>query len=285
MIDIILAIALPVFSVVLFKEFDKHKVNTLHAIIFNYLGAIIIGLFLFVTPSQLIDIPKSPYLWQSILIGFLFLFNFYIIARTAQLRGVSFATFANKMSIGIPILITVLWYNELVSVSKTIGIFLTFLAIFFITRNKKSKDNNSKLIWLPLAVFVFTGIAETIINVTQKDYFKDSSEIGLFVITSFLFSFLFGIIILISQLKKITFRSLVAGLVLSIPNTLGVYFFVKCLNSSVDSTSILPVLHIGSLVLSIFIGYVIYKDKLTVINWIGIAVAFIAIFFLQISIW
>lgn len=285
MIDIILAIALPVFSVVLFKEFDKHKVNTLHAIIFNYLGAIIIGLFLFVTPSQLIDLPKSPYLWQSILIGFLFLFNFYIIARTAQLRGVSFATFANKMSIGIPILITVLWYNELVSVSKTIGIFLTFLAIFFITRNKKSKDNNSKLIWLPLAVFVFTGIAETIINVTQKDYFKDSSEIGLFVITSFLFSFLFGIIILISQLKKITFRSLVAGLVLSIPNTLGVYFFVKCLNSSVDSTSILPVLHIGSLVLSIFIGYVIYKDKLTVINWIGIAVAFIAIFFLQISIW
>ena len=285
MIDIILAIALPVFSVVLFKEFDKHKVNTLHAIIFNYLGAIIIGLFLFVTPSQLIDIPKSPYLWQSILIGFLFLFNFYIIARTAQLRGVSFATFANKMSIGIPILITVLWYNELVSVSKTIGIFLTFFAIFFITRNKKSKDNNSKLIWLPLAVFVFTGIAETIINVTQKDYFNDSSEIGLFVITSFLFSFLFGIIILISQLKKITFRSLVAGLVLSIPNTLGVYFFVKCLNSSVDSTSILPVLHIGSLVLSIFIGYVIYKDKLTVINWIGIAVAFIAIFFLQISIW
>ena len=285
MIDIILAIALPVFSVVLFKEFDKHKVNTLHAIIFNYLGAIIIGLFLFVTPSQLIDLPKSPYLWQSILIGFLFLFNFYIIARTAQLRGVSFATFANKMSIGIPILITVLWYNELVSVSKTIGIFLTFFAIFFITRNKKSKDNNSKLIWLPLAVFVFTGIAETIINVTQKDYFNDSSEIGLFVITSFLFSFLFGIIILISQLKKITFRSLVAGLVLSIPNTLGVYFFVKCLNSSVDSTSILPVLHIGSLVLSIFIGYVIYKDKLTVINWIGIAVAFIAIFFLQISIW
>ena len=28
MIDIILAISLPVFSVVLFKEFDKHKVNT-----------------------------------------------------------------------------------------------------------------------------------------------------------------------------------------------------------------------------------------------------------------
>mgnify|MGYP006146944171 CR=1 FL=1 len=285
MIDIILAISLPVFSVVMFKEFDKHKVNTLHAIIFNYLGALIIGLFLFVTPASLIEIPKSPYLWQSILVGFLFLFNFYIIARTAQLRGVSFATFASKMSIGIPIIVTVLWYEELISISKIIGISLTFLAIYFITRNKNSGKINSKLILLPLAVFVFTGVLETIINVTQKSYFKEDNEIGFFVISSFLFSFLFGLMILLFQLKKIEFRSLVAGLILSIPNTLGVYYFVKCLNNFEDSTSILPVLHIGSLVLSIFIGYVIYKDKLTVFNWIGIVIAFIAIFFLQISIW
>ncbi|MDA9261955.1 DMT family transporter [Flavobacteriales bacterium] len=285
MIDIILAISLPVFSVVLFKEFDKYKVNTLHAIIFNYLGALIIGLFLFVSPKSLLEIPQSPYLWQSILVGFLFLFNFYIIAKTAQLRGISFATFANKMSIGIPIIVTVIWYNELISLSKIIGVTLTFLAIYFITKNKNSKNKNSKLILLPLAVFVFTGILETIINVTQKSYFKDSDEIGFFVISSFLFSLLFGLIILFLQLKKINFRSFLGGLLLSIPNTLGVYYFVKCLNNFEDSTSILPVLHIGSLVLSIFIGYLIYKDKLSVFNWIGIAIAFVAIFFLQISIW
>lgn len=285
MIDIILAISLPVFSVVLFKEFDKHKINTLHAIIFNYLGALIIGLFFFERPAESISITNSPYLWESIGVGFLFLFNFYLIAKTAQLRGVSFATFANKMSIGIPIIITVLWYDEVISTAKTLGVLLTFVAIYFITKNKQKTTKNAQLIWFPLAVFVCTGIAETLINVTQKKYFETDNEIGFFVISSFLFSFLFGCFVLIFQLKKVNLRSLLAGLILSIPNTLGVYYFVKCLNSFEDSTSILPVLHIGSLVLSMFIGYVIYKDKLSVFNWIGVALAFVAIFFLQISMW
>ena len=284
MIDIILAICFPVFSVVLFKEFDRLKVNTLHAIIFNYLGAIIIGLFLFVSPQMLLNIPKSNHLWQMIVVGFLFLFIFFLIAKTVQLRGVSLATFANKMGLGIPILVPVLWYGEIISTSKSIGVFLTFLAIYFITRNKKTEEKNSKLILLPLAVFVFTGILETIINFTQLTFPKDSNYTGFFVISAFLFSFIFGFIILLIQLRKVEFKSLIAGLVLSIPNTLGVYYFVKCLNESKDSTSILPVLHIGSLVLSIFIGYMIYKDKLNPMNWIGISIAFVAIFFLQISI-
>lgn len=285
MIDIILAILLPVLSVIMFKEFEFHKINTLHAIIFNYLGAIIIGLFVFITPESLLEIPKTPYVIESIIVGFLFLFNFYIIAKTAQLRGISFATFANKMSIGIPIIVTVIWFGELISISKIVGIFLTFLAIYFITKKDISKSNDSKLILLPLAVFVFTGILETIINLTQKAYFKGPNDISFFVISSFVFSFIFGLIILVILYQKIKMRNIIAGLILSIPNTLGVYFFVKCLNAFEDSTSILPVLHIGSLVLSILIGYLLYKDKLSLINWVGVVVAFIAIFFLQISIW
>ncbi|MEN8928136.1 MAG: hypothetical protein ABF258_09965 [Flavobacteriales bacterium] len=286
MLAITLAICLPVFSVVLFKEFDRFKINTLHAIVFNYLGAIIIGLLLLVTPQSLVSSLDTPYLLETILVGFLFLFNFFLIAKTAQLRGVSFATFANKMSIGIPILVTVFWFDELISTSKTIGVLLTFISIYFITKNKKENKNSSKIIWLPVAVFVFTGIAETLINVTQKEYFKPASgDISNFVISAFLFSFIFGVTILLFQFKKIHFKSVLAGLVLSIPNTLGVYYFVKCLNNFEDSTSILPVLHIGSLVLSIFIGFLLYKDKLSFYNWIGMALAFTAIFYLQISIW
>lgn len=282
-LSLILAIVFPVISVALFKEFEKREVNSLQAIIFNYFGAVIIGLFLFITPNQLTEINSQPWFYSSIFVGFLFLLNFYLIAKAAIINGISIATFSNKISLIIPVLFTVIYLNESLTYLKWIGILLALGSIYLITRSNNQEENNRMKFVFPLLIFLFTGILESLINWTQKTHFQTSDEVSYFTISSFGISLVFGILILLIQWKKIELKNLIAGLILSVPNTLGVFFFIQALNQNSNSSSILPVLHIGSLTLAVVIGYFVYKEKINRINLIGIGVAIAAIILLQLN--
>lgn len=279
-ISVILAIIFPVLSVLLFKEFDKRNIDALPAIIFNYLGAIIIGLILFVTPTQLLEVPSQSWFYSSLAVGFLFILNFYLIAKTAVSHGVSIATFANKISLVFPVIFTILYFNEPSSWIKITGISLAVFSIYLLTF-KGGESSKSKGYLFPLFIFIATGVLETIINYTQKTYFETDNEIGYFVISAFLVSFIFGIVILVFKLKSINLKNILAGLLLSIPNTLGLYFFVKALNENTDSTSVLPVMNIGTLIFAIILGFILYKEKLTKNNWIGFSLAILSIILIK----
>lgn len=280
--SVILAIVFPVFSVLLFKEFEKRNVEVLPAIVFNYLGAIFIGLFLFVTPAQLIESPSQPWFYSSLVVGFFFIINFYFIAKATVNNGVSIATFSNKISLVFPVIFTIIYFNEPTGALKIAGIFLALLSIYLLTF-KGINNKSGAFLLFPILIFVFTGIMETLINYTQKLYFNHDNEIGYFVITSFAISFLMGIIVLVFKKNSFKMKSIIAGLTLSISNTFGLYFFVKALNEHEDSTSVLPILNIGTLLLAILAGTFFYHEKLTLRNWVGIGLSLLAILFLTIK--
>ena len=196
MIYIVLAILFPVVSVALFKEFEKKNVNPMQAIVFNYLGAIIIGLFIYVSPEQLLEINQQPWFYSSIVVGFLFLLNFYLIAKAAIVNGISIATFSNKISLIIPVVFTVIYLNESLSASEWIGIVLALASIYLITKNDTQETKNWKRFSYPILIFLFTGILESVINWTQKNYFHEGDEVGYFTISSFGISLLFGVVVL-----------------------------------------------------------------------------------------
>ena len=278
-LTVLLSIAFPVVSVLLFKEFDKREVDTLPAIVFNYLGAILLGSVLFISPVQLIQIHVQDWFWSAIVVGALFLFNFFLIAKTAVNQGVSVATFANKISLVFPVIFTVLYFGESAGILKIIGIALALCSVYLLTF-KSSSLPKSPFGLFPLFIFVFTGIAELLINFTQKIYFTSDSEISYFVIACFSISFVLGIGILLFQNKRIRRKEVAAGLLLSLPNTFGLYFFIKALNSFQDSSSILPIMNIGTLLLAIFVGFILYQEKLTNRNWLGVLAAFASILIL-----
>ena len=171
------------------------------------------------------------------------------------------------------IIFTIIYFNEPSNWIKITGISLAIFSIYLLTF-KGASATKSKGYLFPLFIFVATGVLETIINYTQKTYFETGNEIGYFVISAFLVSFIFGLV------KSITFKSILAGLLLSIPNTLGLYYFIKSLNENADSTSVLPVMNICTLILAILLGIIFYKEKLTKSNWIGFSLAILSIILL-----
>jgi multidrug transporter EmrE-like cation transporter len=282
MINLFLAIIFPVVSIVLLKLFVKYKVNNLHAIVVNYLGAAFISILLSQNSFSVSDVFNASWLYLSIIIGVLFIFNFYLIALAAQRISLSIATLANKISLVIPVLAAFMIFGEETSIVRIIGIILAFISIYLITFTNGKLNIDKKYVYLPILIFIATGVTDTLLNYTQSHFFTKPNEMAFFATTTFIFSFVFGMLFLLPKLKGLTIKNITAGTVLSIPNALGVYFVLKTLQGSIPTSIVFPVLNIGSLLLAVVLGYFLFKERLEKINWIGIGVAIVTIFILTI---
>lgn len=283
MFNLILAIIAPVISVVIFKFFLKLKIRNLQAIVVNYLGASVIGLFLARKDITLNLVANKPWLYLSFIIGGLLLLNFYLLALASQKISLSIATLANKISLVIPVLAAFMVFGEEPTVVKFIGVFLAFVSIYLITFTNGKLNINKQYLHLPILIFFVTGVIDTLLNYTQFKYFTSPNEMGVFVAVTFFFSFLFGLVFLVPQIKVVTYRGVLGGLILAIPNAMGIYFLLKSLYGPIDTTVVFSTLNIGSLLLAVLVGYFLFKEKLQLINWVGICLALFTILILTIK--
>jgi hypothetical protein len=107
MIFLLLSIVFSTLTVSFFKLFERKGVHTFHAIVVNYLTCGIIGSFFVKNPFYTSAFWTSPWLIYTLILGFLFISIFYLIALTAQKISVSASMVAAKLSVVIPVLIIV----------------------------------------------------------------------------------------------------------------------------------------------------------------------------------
>lgn len=284
MIYIILAVITSVFLLSIFKLLPKYNINTFHAIIINYLVAATTG---FVFSENKIDfslVAETPWLWICLPLGFLFIGIFYLISLTAQKISIAAASVANKMSVVIPVLFSIIFIGEKLSALKLIGILLALIAVYFTNKKaNKESDVSKKLLWLPVFVFIGSGLIDTSINAAQTYLFTLPVHSELFSIGTFASAFMIGICILTFQLfkksgAKLEFKSIVGGIILGVPNYFSIFFIIKSLEAGVfKSAQLFPVLNISNVALTAIVGYLIFKEKLSAQNIIGVALAIISI--------
>ena len=100
---------------IIFKYFEKFKVTTFTAIVINYLFACITG-FLAVKEGISIDrIISSPWFFNSVFLGIVFISLFNLMALTAQKLGPSVASIANKMALVIPVTFAIFYFQDSVN--------------------------------------------------------------------------------------------------------------------------------------------------------------------------
>src|SRR5690606_8296622 len=100
---LVLSILFSTVLYVIFKLFTRFKINTLHAIIVNYIVALTIGFSVSSIEINPSSIYQSSWFFGALALGFLFIFIFNIMAITAQRNGLSVVSVASKMSLVIPI--------------------------------------------------------------------------------------------------------------------------------------------------------------------------------------
>ncbi|WP_127137890.1 DMT family transporter [Flagellimonas oceanensis] len=281
MVYLILSVLSSTLIFVVFKLFDVFRIQTLYAIITNYVVACAVGFFLYDGPVGVNDFTYKPWLIGPILLGILFIVIFNLMARTAQVSGVSVASVATKMSLAIPVVMGVLLYGEHLSALQIIGIVLALVAVYLASIKEKSIRIDRKALILPLLVFLGSGIIDTSIQYFEEIHLTDQ-EIPVFSSMIFGFAALTGFIFIgIKATKiplKINLKNIVGGIALGVPNYFSIYFLIRALRADIlSSAAIFTLNNVAIVMFSTLFGIVLFKEKLSLKNWSGVALSVLSI--------
>lgn len=266
---------------VIFKLFDVFKINTLQAIIVNYLVAFFVGIFKAEQISSPQEIVSQSWFLGAFFLGILFITVFNVMALTSQKNGLSVASVASKMSVVIPIAFGFLLYHETTGWLKIIGIFLALVAVYLTSVKSEKEALDKKNLLYPLLLFLGSGCIDTAIKFIETTHVSEGSE-SIFSATIFAFAFLFGVLFLVYQIVRGNFvfqwKNILGGIMLGIPNYYSIVYLLKALKTEgLESSTIFTLNNVGIVVLSTIFGLLFFQEKLQIKNWLGILVAIISI--------
>jgi len=281
MLNLLLGIVFFNVILILFKLFDKYKVDNLQAIIINYLVAGTCGLIFTSTEITPNEIFGAKWVYIGVLIGLIFIVVFNLLATSAQKVGLALSTVANKMSVILPVVASFFLYGDDVSFLKILGILLALGGVVLSSISGGSLNFDKKYLWLILFIFFGQGIADILFNYAQKTYVESTHQ-EIFISVLFLSAFVCGLFILTGRLiqkkEKLRAKNILWGIALGVPNYLTVFYFFKALESGfMQSSQVYPILNMGVIVLSALTGLLLFKEKLSGLNWLGIGLSVLAI--------
>lgn len=277
MIYLLLSVLSSSVIFVIFKLYERFKINTLQAIIFNYFFAFTSGMLI----DQRIPglrILSEPWFPGTVILGFMFIAVFYLAALTTQRSGLSVVSVATKMSVAIPVFFGIILYNESTGIIKISGIILALAAVYLTSIKKQEGIKIQKRNFIfPLLVFFGSGIIDTTLKYLETSYVVEA-DVALFSSTIFAIAGCVGVSILIIQAfmgkLKLSFKNVLGGIALGIPNFGSIYFLVLALRTEgMESSIIFPLNNVSIVMISTFLGILLFREKMLSKNWIGIALA------------
>lgn len=281
MIYILLSIIFNTILFIILKFYSRFKIDTLQALVVNYGIAFLMGLFMNDEPFRYNEIIGKSWYSGSLMLGFLFISVFYVTALTSQRNGISVASVASKMSVIIPVVFGILLYKEPFGFLKITGILLALIAVYFTSKKEEGVVQDSRNMLFPTLVFLGAGTIDTSLKVIQN-YYLDIHEIALFSSHTFLMSFCVGIALVAYRFFKFNIKlkgkNILGGIILGIPNYFSLYYMVRMLShKSWDSSTIFTVHNVAIVMLSTLAGILIFREKISWRNALGILLALIAI--------
>ena len=281
MINIIYTILLFNILIIVFKMFEKYKVDNLQGLIFNYITAGICSFLFLESDFSLEYIINSDWLFHAIIIGVLFIvvFNFYALGT--QKVGVAITTVANKMSLIIPVSAAIILYDDSFTYLKGVAFFLALSGIYFSSTKGGKLSFDKKYLWLIIVVFLGQGISDSIFNDFAQKFPNEGGY--LFFIVLFFIASMSGIIIhTVKSIKKknpFQLKSVFWGVIFGVPNFFSLLFFLRALAApNLNSSIVFTLVSMGVVVSSSLIGIFLFKEKLSKTNWIGILLSICAIY-------
>jgi len=283
MLDILLTVVAFNILIIFFKFFDKLNIDNLQALIANYFVAGLCGIYFSDQAFSIQYVLNAPWFMHAAIIGVLFIVVFYFYAIGTQKVGIAITTIANKLSLFVPVGFALMLYpSEELTMVKIIGFILAVVGIYLSSSKNKKLTFDKKYLWLIIIVFVGQGIADTIFNHAQQTLVGDADK-SLFFTVLFMMAGISGVLIFlgksIQKKQPIKLKNILGGVVFGVPNFASLIFFFNALESSgFGASQVFPIVSMGVVVLSALIGLILFKEKLSLMNWIGLGFAVLSIY-------
>jgi len=288
MIYLALTIIVNVAIFLSFRSYTRLGINTFNAIVFNYLVCVLTGLIF--TGKELpnhFTIFTESWVPFPLGLGILFVLTFYIIALTTQKFNVSVAAISSKMSMIIPVIFSIYIFKLDVSRFNTInftGLIMALISIVLCSiksEDKKIIMRSKYLFFIPILVFIATGIIDTSLNYINA-YLIHPSQKAIMPILIFAAAFLGGVVLIIFKKRHIKVKDIIGGIYLGIPNYFSIYFLLQTLSQFNNNGAVVyPILNVGIIVISSMAAFLIFRERMNKSNIIGMILAITAMFLIS----
>ena len=259
-----------------FKRFglDNHQ-----ALMWNYVFAAGTGFLMCNRFDTVPELVGEAWFGLSLLTGFWFIFTYLLMTASTQSSGVTITSLSSKLSVVLPTLAGVLIFQEALDWQVSIGIVLALVALFLVVGGGKPSPNEKKANWLlPILIFFGTGTGDILMKLNeQRNHADDMSFMIAFI---YLIAMVFGLILvafdLIRGKSRLQFKNLIGGIALGVINFFSTYCIFQAMRCF-DNVMLFPIYNIGVVSLTALIGWLLFKEKLTWKNYVGLAIAIIAV--------
>lgn len=272
MLYLVLAILCSSSIALIFKFSETSNMNRFVVTTSNYLIAFITSLVLTLvegTPWTLFPV------WLGSLAGVFFFLSFYLYQRSVRESGASLSGAFGKMGILIPMILSVIIWNEMPGLIQWIGIALALLSILLVNlpSKRERKTFHIDLIFL----FIFGGMAEFFNKIFQK-YAADSSDKNLFLFFVFFSAFVISLIFSFIKKNRKQFapKDFFTGLAVGVPNLFSSFFLIMSLDH-LKTAVVFPIYSAGSITLITLASTFFFKEKLKTKEILSIIVTIIAL--------
>ena len=279
MIYLILAIVFSTGVFVAMRLFERFKLDNHQALMWNYVFASTTGFLVCKQFDTLPQLVAEPWFGLSIITGFWFIFTYLLMTASTQRSGVTVTSLSSKLSVVLPTLAGVVLFGEKLNLVATLGIVLALVALVLVVGGKSQSGKTNKINWLlPVFIFFGTGTGDILMKLTEQQ--NQKGNLGFMIAFIYFIALLFGIIIVVYDLirgkAKWQWKSALGGIGLGVINyfsTYSVYNAMRCF----DNVVLFPIYNIGVVSVTALVGWLLFKEKLTWKNYLGLAIAIIAV--------
>lgn len=280
MVFILLSVCCSVIVSIFLKLAKRYEIDVPQAVVWNYLAAALLT-FIFYRPQlqhlNPVGFPWPLYLLLAILLPLLFV----VLGLSVRYTGIVRTDLAQRLSLFIPLATSFFLFGEPASTIKLAGLIIGIVAIIFTIPWQKGGGKASKTAsWLyPLVVFTGMGIIDVLFRQVAV-YTGSPYTTSLFIIFSLAFAFsVIAFTLAISAGKaKFNWINLFCGLLLGFFNFGNILFYLKAHRTlSAHPSTVFSAMNIGVILAGILVGVFLFKERLSLLNKIGIGLAVAAI--------
>jgi len=280
MIYVFFSICCSIIVAVLLKLARNKEINVQQLVLWNYPCTVLLTYFLLRPSLDTLSVERLPfelYLPLIVLLPSLFIF----IALAIKFSGIVKTDVAQRLSLFIPLIASFVWFGETLQRNTLYGIIVGLIAVICsISWNKTSSIDKNKSVIFPLIVFLGMGIIDIIFKqIAQHKEIPYVSSMFIVFVGAMLFAFVLLIWKIFVQKEKFETSAIFWGIGLGVFNFANIFFYMKAHRALPENPSIVfTTMNIGVIVLGSLVGIVLFKEKISKINLIGLILAVVSIF-------
>ena len=281
MLFLILSIICSVTVGVIFKISRKFNVNNSQIVAANYLFALILCYFFFSPDLNAIG-KDSPWILYTV-IGLLMPSVFLFLAASIKHMGIVKTDAAQRLSLFIPILAAWFIFKEDFNTLK-ITAFLVGLPAILLILAKPTDNAKNKWIY-PAVVLLGFGVIDILFKQIAL-YTTLPYTTSLFVVFSIALIIMVAVVIyeLLQNDVQLQFKNIAFGGLVGVFNFGNILFYLKAHQAYTENPStVFAGMNMGVILVGSLIGVLVFKEKLSKMNYAGLLLALLAIVLIVLS--